>query len=132
MSVEVPHDITPAPAPGPGEPRPAPAQRAAAAEEADRGEEDGALRYDEWDHRRGHYRRQWCVLRERDVLQRIVVTPRQIDQFLAREATAPTAGEEYDVAHILIAVPPNASPKQLSDARAPADKQETGNNETAK
>ena len=62
------------------------------------------------------------LLRERDVLQRIVVTPRQIDQFLAREANAPTAGEEYDVSHILIAVPPNATPAQLAAARMLADK----------
>ncbi len=42
-------------------------EAAAAADRADGGEEAGALRYDEWDHRRGHYRRHWCVLRERDV-----------------------------------------------------------------
>ena len=62
------------------------------------------------------------LLRERDVLQRIVVTPRQIDQFLAHEADTPTAGEEYDVSHILIAVPPNATPAQLTAARKLADK----------
>jgi len=62
---ELPQDCL-APA-GAGEPRPAPAQRPAAAQEAESGGEDGALRYDEWDHRRGHYRKQWCVLRERDV-----------------------------------------------------------------
>lgn len=62
------------------------------------------------------------LLRERDVLQRIVVTPRQIDQFLAREAKEPSAGEEYDVSHILIAVPPNATPAQLTAARKLAHK----------
>lgn len=31
------------------------------------GAEAGALHYDEWDFRRGHYRKDWCVLRERDV-----------------------------------------------------------------
>jgi nitric oxide reductase NorD protein len=30
-------------------------------------DEVGALRYDEWDFRRRHYRKHWCVLRERDV-----------------------------------------------------------------
>ena len=39
----------------------------AAAERADGGEQAGELRYDEWDHRRGNYRKDWCVLRERDV-----------------------------------------------------------------
>jgi len=29
--------------------------------------EEGACLYDEWDHRRGHYRKRWCVLRELDV-----------------------------------------------------------------
>ena len=62
---ELPQDCL-APA-GAGEPRPASAQRSAAAQEAEGGEEGGTLRYDEWDHRRGNYRRQWCVLRERDV-----------------------------------------------------------------
>ena len=47
---------------------PARAQQAgSAADGADDREEGGALRYDEWDHRRGHYRKDWCVLRERDV-----------------------------------------------------------------
>ena len=61
---ELPQDcLAPAAA---GRSRPAPAQ-GAAADGAEGGEDDGALRYDEWDHRRGHYRRRWCVLRERDV-----------------------------------------------------------------
>jgi len=30
-------------------------------------DDEGALRYDEWDFRRKHYRKRWCVLRERDV-----------------------------------------------------------------
>ncbi len=62
------------------------------------------------------------LLRERDVLQRIVVTPRQIDQFLAHQTDAPTANEEYNVSHILIAVPPNATPAQLAAAQHLADK----------
>ncbi len=65
------------------------------------------------------------LLRERDVLQRIVVTPRQIDQFLAHQAQEPTAGEEYEVSHILIAVPPNATPAELTAARKLADKVDT-------
>ena len=39
----------------------------AAADGADHRDEGGALRYDEWDHRRGRYRKDWCLLRERDV-----------------------------------------------------------------
>lgn len=62
------------------------------------------------------------LLRERDVLQRIVVTPREVDQLLAREAREPTSGEKYNVSHILIAVPPDAAPAQLTAARHLAEK----------
>jgi peptidyl-prolyl cis-trans isomerase SurA len=62
------------------------------------------------------------LLRERDVLQRIVVTPREIDQFLARAAKEPTSNEEYDVSHILIAVAPDATPAQLAAAQRLAEK----------
>jgi nitric oxide reductase NorD protein len=37
------------------------------AEAGEDGADDGARLYDEWDFRRQHYRRRWCVLRERDV-----------------------------------------------------------------
>jgi peptidyl-prolyl cis-trans isomerase SurA len=57
------------------------------------------------------------LLRERDVLQRIVVTPREIDQFLAKQAKRPVADQEYNVSHILISVPPNATPDQLAQAQ---------------
>ena len=39
--------------------------------------EDGAFLYNEWDHRRRHYRKQWCTLREIDV-------PPLTDPFVAR------------------------------------------------
>jgi nitric oxide reductase NorD protein len=42
-------------------------QGGAGADRADGGADDDAPRYDEWDHRRGGYRKDWCVLRERDV-----------------------------------------------------------------
>ena len=61
------------------------------------------------------------LLRQRDVLQRIVVTPREIDQFLAKKVKQPAANEEYNVSHILIAVPPNATPEQIADAQQKAN-----------
>jgi peptidyl-prolyl cis-trans isomerase SurA len=61
------------------------------------------------------------LLRQRDVLQRIVVTPREIDQFLAKQAKQPATNEEYNVSHILIAVPPNATPEQIAQAQQRAD-----------
>ena len=57
------------------------------------------------------------LLRQRDVLQRIVVTPREIDQFLAKQTKQPAADAQYNVSHILIAVPPNATPAQIAQAQ---------------
>jgi nitric oxide reductase NorD protein len=45
--------------------------------------EDGAVRYDEWDYKRRHYRKNWCVLREVDVQPG---NPDFIDTTLARYA----------------------------------------------
>ena len=60
------------------------------------------------------------ALRERDVISRIVVTPREIDQYLAREGSA-AASEEFDISHILIAVPPAATPAQIEALTRKAD-----------
>jgi peptidyl-prolyl cis-trans isomerase SurA len=56
------------------------------------------------------------LLRQRDVLQHISVTPREIDQFLERQAKAPAENNEYNVSHILIAVGQEASPLQIDAA----------------
>src|SRR5207248_4511258 len=56
------------------------------------------------------------VLRQRDVLQHISVTPREIDQFLEKQAKTPSERKEYNVSHILIAVAQEASPAQLEQA----------------
>src|SRR5213075_1428771 len=56
------------------------------------------------------------LLRQRDVLQHISVTPREIDQFLEKQAKTPSERSEYNVAHILIAVAQEASPAQLEQA----------------
>ena len=56
------------------------------------------------------------LLRQRDVLQRISITPREIDQFLEKQAKTPSERSEYNVAHILIAVAQEASPAQLEQA----------------
>jgi peptidyl-prolyl cis-trans isomerase SurA len=61
------------------------------------------------------------LLRQRDVLQRIAVTPREIDQFLAKQSAHPSSNEEYNVSHILIAVPPNATPAQIAQAQQRAN-----------
>ena len=56
------------------------------------------------------------LLRQRDVLQRIAITPREIDTYLDKEQKQPAADMEYDVSHILIAVPQEATPAQLDAA----------------
>lgn len=56
------------------------------------------------------------LLRQRDVLQRIAITPREIDQYMEKEAKAPSADQEYNVSHILIPVPQEATPAQLDEA----------------
>jgi peptidyl-prolyl cis-trans isomerase SurA len=60
------------------------------------------------------------LLRQRDVLDRISITPREIDRYLDREAKHPSGASEYDISHILIAVPENASPQQVEQAAARA------------
>jgi peptidyl-prolyl cis-trans isomerase SurA len=62
------------------------------------------------------------LLRQRDVLQRISVTPREIDQYLERQKNAPSELSEYNVSHILIAVPQAATPEQLEDAGKKAER----------
>src|ERR1700689_43418 len=56
------------------------------------------------------------VLRQRDVLQHISVTPREIDQFLDKQARTPSEHSEFNVSHILISVGQEASPEQIDAA----------------
>ena len=56
------------------------------------------------------------LLRQRDVLQRISITPREVDQFLAKQANTPSENNQYNVSHILIAVGQQATPEQLEQA----------------
>ena len=56
------------------------------------------------------------MLRQRDVLEHISVTPKEIDQYLDKQSKRPAQNLEYNVSHILIAVPQEASQAQLDDA----------------
>lgn len=56
------------------------------------------------------------ILRSRDVVQRITVTPRELDQYLEHENKTASAANEYNVSHILIPVAQDASPAQLAAA----------------
>jgi peptidyl-prolyl cis-trans isomerase SurA len=61
------------------------------------------------------------ILRQRDVIGRINVSPREIDQFLERQKKMPSESNEYNVSHILIAVPQAATPEQLDEAAKKAE-----------
>jgi peptidyl-prolyl cis-trans isomerase SurA len=56
------------------------------------------------------------ILRGRDVVQRINITPRELDQYLERQKNAGASSLEYNVSHILVAVAQDAAPDQLATA----------------
>ncbi len=56
-------------------------------------------------------------LREREVESRLVISDGEIDNFLANQAASGGAGEEYQLAHILLRAPESASPEQLQKLR---------------
>jgi peptidyl-prolyl cis-trans isomerase SurA len=60
-------------------------------------------------------------LREREVDNKISVTDGEIDNFLNTRATQLGGEEEFNLAHILIRVPEQASPEQVKEKRARAE-----------
>jgi peptidyl-prolyl cis-trans isomerase SurA len=60
-------------------------------------------------------------LREREVAQKIVITEAEIDNFLLTQQTQSGGNDEFNVSHILVTVPENASPEQLQTRRARAE-----------
>lgn len=71
---------------------------------------------------RDEIRRQMTLqlLRQRDVIGRINVSPRELEQFMTRQQNAPDRNAEYNVSHILISVPVSASPEQIEAREARA------------
>jgi peptidyl-prolyl cis-trans isomerase SurA len=61
------------------------------------------------------------LLRQRDVYSHIYVSPREIDQFLAKAAADKTGEASYEVAHILLSLPEAASPGQLEQVEKRAE-----------
>ena len=61
------------------------------------------------------------LLQQRDVVQRISITAREIDTYLDHQTHHPSAKAEYNVSHILIAVPQEATTAQLEAAQKKAD-----------
>ncbi|MET0280975.1 MAG: peptidylprolyl isomerase, partial [Steroidobacteraceae bacterium] len=54
-------------------------------------------------------------LRQREVLGRINVTPRELEQFMERLKKLPNEQDQYNVSHILIAIPPDATQAQVDE-----------------
>jgi len=59
-------------------------------------------------------------LREREVAQKIVVTDAEVDNFIRSQQAQP-GRDEFNVSHILVAVPENSSPEQLQARRDRAE-----------
>jgi peptidyl-prolyl cis-trans isomerase SurA len=83
-------------------------------------ERDGVL-FDAW---REDLRDQITLsrLREREVEDRIQVSDTEIDLFLEESRLRPAERAEYQVAHILVRVPEQASPERIEAARSRAEK----------
>ncbi|HEX5045558.1 MAG TPA: peptidylprolyl isomerase [Gammaproteobacteria bacterium] len=60
-------------------------------------------------------------LQQRDVINRISVTPRELEQCLAKNDAAATNQFDYNISHILVSVPANAGPQDIEAARAKID-----------
>ena len=54
-------------------------------------------------------------LRQRDVISKINVTPRELEQFIERQKKLPSETTEYNVSHILIAVAQDAAQSQVDE-----------------
>ena len=60
-------------------------------------------------------------LRDREVTSKLTVSVGEIDNFILEQSEKKEAGAEYDIAHILVRVPEQATPAQLEARRARAE-----------
>ena len=60
------------------------------------------------------------MLRQRDVISRVYVSPREVEQCMAKRKASPGADNEYNLAHILVAIPGAASEQQIAERVARA------------
>jgi len=70
-------------------------------------------------------------LRQRDVIARVYVSPREIDQCVAKRKASPAEDNEYNLAHILVSIPGAADEKQIAErtSRAQAVYERAAKNE---
>jgi peptidyl-prolyl cis-trans isomerase SurA len=60
-------------------------------------------------------------LEQRDVLRNIAITPRELEQCLVESTASASDAFDYNVSHILISVPANATQQDIEAARARID-----------
>ena len=60
-------------------------------------------------------------LREREVDNRIQVTDNEIDYFLGQQAASPAAATEFNLSHIMLRLPEQASPEEVNRQHARAE-----------
>ena len=60
------------------------------------------------------------LLRNRDVFSRMYISPREVDQLLARQANGAEDSGEYNVSHILLALPEAATAAQVDQVEKKA------------
>jgi peptidyl-prolyl cis-trans isomerase SurA len=60
------------------------------------------------------------TLRQRDVLARVYVSPREVDQCINKRKASPGADNEFNLAHILVAIPATADEKLIAERTARA------------
>jgi len=60
-------------------------------------------------------------LREREVENRITVTDGEIDNFIRTQQASAARGDEFNLSHILVTVPENASPEVIQSRRERAE-----------
>ncbi|MGH8807573.1 MAG: peptidylprolyl isomerase, partial [Noviherbaspirillum sp.] len=60
-------------------------------------------------------------LREREVDNKIQISESEVDNFLAAEQGSTQAQQEFNLSHILVRIPENASPEQIAERRKRAE-----------
>jgi peptidyl-prolyl cis-trans isomerase SurA len=61
------------------------------------------------------------ALRQRDVYSRIYVSPRELDQCVTKRKGSPAETQEYNLGHILVAIPESADTAQVAERTARAE-----------
>ncbi len=60
------------------------------------------------------------ALRQRDVIARVYVSPREVDQCVAKRTASPEADKEFNLSHILVAIPNTADERLIAERTARA------------